>query len=133
MKLTPLLTLNAILFLALGIAFAMYAPLMLAFFQVPELPIDTATYWHVAAFARLFGALLFSLGLLLWALRATIAEAPTETRRRTLLALILGNLMSGLVAITQQSSIWLTPAGWVGTGLFFAWALLYILVLLRPA
>ena len=56
MKLTHLITLNAILFIAFGIAFALYGPLMMAFFGVPEIEENsTLLYWNVASFARLFG------------------------------------------------------------------------------
>ena len=121
MKLTHLLTLNAILFIALGIAFALYGPLMMAFFGVPEIPENSfQLYWNVASFARLFGAALFGFGFLLWAVRG-VAESqatPPETRRGIVFALLLANLMGAVVAITQQSSVWLSPAGWVATAIF---------------
>jgi hypothetical protein len=121
MKLTHLLTINAILFIAFGIAFALYGPLMIAFFGVPEIPeSNVQLYWNVASFARLFGAALFGFGFLIWAVRGLAASqsAPAEARRGIVFALLLGNLMGAIVAITQQSSIWIRPAGWVATAIF---------------
>ena len=46
MKLTQLITINAILAIAFGIAFGVYGPIMMAFFNVPETPGGTADlYW----------------------------------------------------------------------------------------
>jgi hypothetical protein len=121
MRLTHLLTLNAILFIAFGIAFALYGPLMLAFFGVPEIPENNVQlYWHVASFARLSGAALFGFGFLIWAVRS-LADGhvtPQEARRGVVFALLLGNLMGAIVAITQQSSVWLQPVGWAATAIF---------------
>jgi hypothetical protein len=121
MKLAHLITLNAVLFIAFGIAFALYGPLMMAFFGVPEIEENsTMLYWNVASFARLFGAALFGFGFLLWAVRG-VAESlstPPESRRGIIFALLLGNLMGAIVAVTQQSSVWLSPAGWVATAIF---------------
>lgn len=118
MKLTAFLSFHAIVLLAAGIAFALYGPLMLAFFAVPDTVTDADTYWHVAAFARMFGAGLFGLGILIWSLRKVVGALPPAAHRGVLAALLLANLMSAFVAITQQSAIWLSPAGWIATGLF---------------
>jgi hypothetical protein len=121
MKLIHLLTLNAILFIAFGIAFALYGPLMMAFFGVPEIEENSVMlYWNVASFARLFGAALFGFGFLIWAVRSLAASqaVSAEARRGVVFALLLGNLMGAIVAITQQSSVWLSPAGWVATAIF---------------
>ena len=118
MKLPTFLSVHAIVLLAAGIAFALYGPLMLAFFAVPDTVKDSETYWHIAAFARMFGAGLFGLGILIWSLRKVVDALPPAARRGVLAALLLANLMSAFVAITQQSAIWLTPAGWIATGLF---------------
>ncbi|OGO39393.1 MAG: hypothetical protein A2W35_13215 [Chloroflexi bacterium RBG_16_57_11] len=125
MKLSPLITFNGILFIALGIAFALYGPLMMAFFDVPELSIDSTTYWHLAAFARMFGAALFGYGFLLFALREAVNELSAAHQRRVVMALLLSNLLAAVVSITQQSSIWYNPAGWVTTGVFAALTLAY--------
>ena len=123
MKLSQLLTINAILWVAFGIAFALYGPMMLNFFAVPELKITPEIYWQIAAFARMFGAALFGLGLLIWAISRGIDELPAERRRSILFALLLSNLMAAFVAVTQQVSIWGTPAGWAMAAIFAAFML----------
>jgi hypothetical protein len=125
MKLSSLTTFNGILYIAFGIAFALYGPLMMAFFDVPELKIDNITYWHLAAFGRMFGAALFGYGFLLLALRGVADELPAAKRRSILMALLLGNLLAAVVSITQQSSIWYNAAGWATTGVFAAFTLAY--------
>ena len=112
------LALHAIVLLAAGIAFALYGPLMLAFFAIPDAVDNAQTYWQVAAFARMFGAALFGLGILLWSLRNAVETLSPPARRGVLAALALANLMGAFVAITQQSAVWLSPAGWVITGIF---------------
>src|SRR4030042_400010 len=97
MKLVTLITANAILFVALGIAFALYGPLMLAFYGVPELSINTADYWHMASFARMFGAALFSLGLLMWAVSRTVGTLTPAHRRGVIFALLLSDLLVAIV------------------------------------
>ena len=121
MKLHPLLTFNALLFLIAGIAFTLYGPLMLAFFGVPEIPSeDILLYWNVAAFARLFGAALFGFGLLLWALRqaAVYSSLSSEARHGMVFALLLANIIAAITTITQQVSNWNGIAGWVAFSLF---------------
>ena len=118
MKLFIFLTAHSIVLLAAGIGFALSGPLMLAFFTVPDTVNNTETYWHIAAFARMFGAGLFGLGILLWSLRKVVDTLPLTARRGVLAALLLADLMYTFVAITQQSAIWLTAAGWIVTGLF---------------
>jgi hypothetical protein len=121
-----IIRLNAILMLAFGIAFALYGPLMMAFFTIPELKINSDIYWQIAAFARMFGAALFGYGLLLWALRDAIGHLPILNQRSIIASLILANLMGAFVAITQTSSIWGTAAGWITTGMFVIFLLAYI-------
>jgi len=125
MKLSPLLAFNAILFIAFGIAFAVYGPSMMGFFKVPELNIDGIVYWHVTAFARMFGAALFGYGFLLWAVSRAVNELSAANLRSVLMALLLGNLLAAVVSITQQSSIWYNSAGWVTSGIFAALTLAY--------
>lgn len=115
------ITLNAILVMALGIAFALYGPLMLAFFGIADIPSqEVILYWNIASFARLFGAGLFSLGLLLFAIRTPIAQGEFSgpSRRGVIFSLLLGNLLAAIVALTQQASVWNNWAGWVLSILF---------------
>ena len=116
MKLTTIMTVNAFIWIALGIIFMIYAPVMLAFFNLPNIPAgNTLMYWNVAAFARLYGAALFTLGFLLWAVRGLVEAGgvPPESHRGIAFALLLGNGLALIVALTQQSSVWLVPAGWI--------------------
>ncbi len=111
-----MLTLNAILYIALGIAFGLYGPLMIAMFGILNIEGEPLMYWYAASFARLFGAALFGFGLLLWALRGLSIDPGKQ--RGILLALVLANILGFIVAITQQVSIWGTPAGWITSGVF---------------
>ncbi len=126
MKLSLLITINAAIFIAFGIAFSLYSPLMMNFFAVPELTsIDSAGYWLLASFARMFGAALFGFGLLLFALRGVVDQASQEARRGMVFALMLAYLVGAIVSATQQVSIWQGPAGWIATGIFVAFLLVY--------
>ena len=61
MKISPILTINAAIFVALGIGFTLYGPNILAYFGVSDLAGDNfLLYWNVVAFARMFGAMLLS-------------------------------------------------------------------------
>jgi hypothetical protein len=126
-KLNPVITLNAVLALAFGILFTLYAPVMMAFFGVAEIPEDNVLlYWHVASFARLFGAALFGFGLLLWSLRSLLLRNKTFAGLRgVLFSLLFTNGVAAIVALTQQFSIWLRPAGWALVGLFGLFSLVY--------
>jgi hypothetical protein len=115
-KQSTLLLGNAILFIAAGIAFALYGPLMINFFGILELEEATSiTYWYVASFARLYGAVLFGFGFLIWAVRGLLdnLQPSGEVRQRTLFAMLLAHLMSLFVAFFQQVTIWISPAGWI--------------------
>ena len=128
MKLNHVLTVNALLALGFGIAFALYGPVMLAFFSVPDIPSDDVLlYWNVAAFARMFGAALFSFGLLLWAIRGVVGDERTSpgVQRGIVFALLLANIMSAFIAISQQFSIWESLAGWVASAIFLLLLLAY--------
>jgi len=127
-------TINAILAMALGIAFALYGPLMLAFFGIADIPSqEVLLYWNIASFARLFGAGLFSVGLLLFALRTPLAkrELSSQSRRGVIFSLVLGNLLTTIVLLTQQASIWSTATGWILSAVFSLLTLGYAFVLVR--
>jgi hypothetical protein len=128
MKLQPLLTLNALLAIGFGLAFALYSPLMLAFFGIPEIPSqEPVLYWNIAAFARLFGAALLAFGLLLWALRKIeiVPAAGPELPRGVLFSLLIANIVGVFVAVTQQWQAWGGIGGWVAAGIFLLLALAY--------
>ncbi len=133
MKIQQLFSVHVVLLLGFGIAFALYGPLMLAFFAVPEiLQIDALTYWHMAAFARMFGAALFGFGLILWAIRPQLKQMEASTLRGVVFALLLANIMALFVTLTQQSSVWQTTAGWIASGIFAVLVLGYAYFLARP-
>jgi len=54
---------------------------MMAFFTIPELNIDTDIYWQIAAFARSFGAVLFAMGFLIWAVARAFSSLSIEYHR----------------------------------------------------
>jgi hypothetical protein len=128
MKLSLWVTVNAVVFIAAGIAFAVYGPLMMAIFNLPDiLGIHPMDYWNVAAFARMYGAMLFGLGLLLWALRGAVEnnEIPSNTRRGIVFALVIGNVIATIVSLTQQWFPWQGIAGWIMTSVFAIFLLGY--------
>jgi hypothetical protein len=134
MKLTQLITLNAILAIAFGIAFGLYGPIMMAFFNVPETPGGTADlYWLVVSFARMYGAALFGFGFLLWAVRGIVAQ-PTmgaDLRRGIIFSLLLANGMGCFVALVQQSAFWMSAAGWTTVGIYLLLLAGYIYFLVK--
>lgn len=120
MKQSSLLLVNATLFIAAGIAFALYGPLMINFFGILELDDATSiTYWYVASFARLYGAALFGFGFLIWAARGLLdnPQISVEARKRTLLALLMAHAISLFVVFIQQVTIWINPAGWIAVAI----------------
>jgi hypothetical protein len=134
MKLTQWITFNAILAIAFGIAFGIYAPLMMAFFNVPETPGGTVElYWLVVSFARMYGAALFGFGLLLFAVSGVVtqAAASADSRRGILFGLLLANAMGAFVALIQQSAFWYSAAGWVTVGVYLLLLAGYIYFLVK--
>ena len=121
MNRSTLLNINAIVNMAAGIAFTLYGPLMMRLFGIPDIPSeDVLLYWNVAAFGRLFGATMFSFGLLIFSIKriAETAKFSESAWRNIFLALILSNIILSVTAITQQVSAWQSPAGWVLTTYF---------------
>lgn len=134
MKLTQLITINAILAIAFGIAFGIYGPIMMAFFNVPEAPGGTVgLYWLVVSFARMFGAALFGFGFLLWAIRGVVAQASTslESKRGIIFSLLLANAMGAFVALVQQMAFWSSGAGWVTVGIYVLLLIGYVYFLVK--
>lgn len=132
MKLQYLININAILSLLFGIAFTLYGPLMMAYFGIPEIPEGSVLlYWHVVAFARMFGAALLAVGLILWSLRRIAKSSATspETRRGIIFSMIFANGAGVFVALTQQAQIWSNPAGWATVAVFALLFLGYVYLL----
>lgn len=132
MKLQNVLNVNAILALAIGIAFIVYSPNVIAYFGLPDLPEgDILLFWNAVSFARMFGAALFAYGLLLWALRTSVLRGTikAENHRSLLFALVLSNLLAALVALTQQTGVWVTGVGWALFAFFTIFFLSYAVLM----
>jgi len=126
MKLQNLLNINAILSLFFGLAFTLYGPLMMAYFGIPEIPEgNVLLYWHVVAFARMFGVALLAVGLILLSLRriARTSAFDPETRRGIIYSMMFANGAGIFVTLTQQAQIWSSLAGWITVAIF---ALLFL-------
>lgn len=134
MKLTQLLLINALVFIGLGIAFALYGPVMMALLGVLELSEGGAgLYWYAASFARLFGAALFGFGFLIWAVRSLVSKDQTVwLARRIVTALLLANIFFLFVTATQQFSIWSSPGGWGLLAVFLLFGIGYGYTLTQP-
>jgi hypothetical protein len=133
-KPSSVISVNAVLFIALGIGLTLYAPNVLSYFGVADLPGDNALlYWTVAAFARMFGAILLTLGLVLWGVRSLFQTNfdPAQSRRDVLFSLALGFIIICITALTQQASVWGSIAGWLITGMFAIFTMIYIFLLAR--
>jgi hypothetical protein len=126
-KLSQLLSINAILFIALGIAFALYGPLMIAMFGILQSEGSPMMYWYAASFARLLGAALFGFGFVLWALRSQTGPSGQGVK----VALVLAYALGFAVAITQQVSIWGTLAGWIASAVFLVLLVAYAYLLIK--
>jgi hypothetical protein len=134
MNLSKVLSVNAFLFIAVGIAFTLFAPNALAYFGTGLLPGDNVLYyWNVVAFGRMFGAILLTLGLVLWGLRGFFAETINagQARREVLFSLVFGFIIITIAAITQQASVWGSLTGWLVSGLFAVFGLVYIYFLAK--
>jgi len=131
MKLANLVMINAVVCIASGIAFSLYAPLMMAFFTVPDALDSPLSYWQVAAFARMFGIAQVGLGLLLLAVRGSLDSIYPATRRGIISAMMLANLLGAIVAITQLFAVWQTPAGWITVTLFTVFFIAYAFFLAK--
>ena len=78
---------------------------------------DAVVAWSGVAFARAFGAVLFGLGAVLWAVSARSPRA-----RSIHMACLAAFLFAALIVWSQQASIWTGSAGWALLALFAALA-----------
>ena len=119
MKLTPILSLNAIIWIAIGIAYALFGYLMLNLFGIPDIPENSQAglllYNNILAFARMYGATLITLGFLLYSIRSLPAstQIAPETRRGIVFSLALGNAIAAFIAVIEQFRTWQSLGGWV--------------------
>jgi hypothetical protein len=131
-KLRKFVTFNAILFIGLGIAFALYGPLMIDMYGFLKTDSSGVSYWYMTSFARILGVALFGYGFTLWAINNVPDNeaTPPETRRRIVFAQLLANLVGFFVAITQQIQIWWNLTGWITVGIFLVLAIGYLYYLI---
>ncbi len=122
-----LMGLIALVLLICGIAFAGWGPVMITWFGVGHIPKPLEgdpfwPFWVGSAFARLFGASLVVLGLVVWSTR----DIPDLTTQKIIgRALLLGSCFALLISLIQQIAIWNTPAGWGIVGIFITLAVLF--------
>lgn len=134
MKISQVLIVNAILFIAIGIGFTLYAPNALAFYGVSDLAGDNQLlYWNIIAFARMFGAALLAFGLVLFGIHNffTNTADPDRIRRELLFSLLFSFIILSIVAITQQFSVWASVAGWITIVVFVIFLGIYIYFIAR--
>lgn len=130
MKLSTIVTVNALVWVVMGIALGLYAPLALNIFGVPEIPAqDPLMYWNVAAFSRLYGSALFGMGLVLWALRSFIDTLTAQNRRGVVFSLVFANILGAFVAATQSASFWRTSSGWILMAIYLVFTFGYAIFL----
>ncbi len=133
MTLKTWMYLNAVLLIAAGIAFGLYAPLTINLYARFSPQDNSLLYWLAVTFVRMYGAALFGFGFLIWAVSRVIEAIPPDapTRRTILLAMILANGMSVAVAGTQQITLWGSPAGWITIGIYAMLLIGYLVALTR--
>jgi len=121
-----LILINALIFIALGIAFCIYAPLIMALFQIAEIEeMDVLAYWNIAAFIRLSGGGIFLCGLLLWAIRSALPELSVQSIKGINFSLFIGFLVFFIVGLSQQVLVWQKIAGWILIALLFVFLSFY--------
>jgi hypothetical protein len=117
---------------ALGLFLAGWAPVVFASLSGHALPAPVASsetamsVWSGVAFARVFGALVFAVGAVLWASTAPVAKA-----RSIHVALLAGFAFATLMVWSQQVAIWANAVGWSLVGLFGVLTLLTAVTLVR--
>lgn len=141
MKLSKLVMVNSIVFVALGLAFTLYAPNALAYLNIDTLldvlPADqessTMIYWSLVSLARLFGMAMFGLGILLWSVKAITADLTiaSELRRGIAFSMLIACLVGAFTCFTQAAAIWGTLAGWVLGGMFVLFFIGYFFAILN--
>ena len=137
MKLSKLVAVNALVFVGVGLAFTLYAPNALAYFNITSLldtlPSDqessTLIYWSLVSFARMFGMAMFGLGILLWAVKGITADLTiaSELRRGIAFSMLIACLVGAFTCFTQTAAIWGAPVGWLLGGMFVIFGIGYFI------
>lgn len=126
--------LNAMLLIAVGIAFSLYAPLTINLYAHFTAQDNALLYWLAVTFARMYGAALLGFGFLIWAISRLVEPSLPETTRRTiLLSMIIANGMGLVVAGSQQITLWGSPAGWITIAVYAILLLGYLAFLISKA
>jgi hypothetical protein len=109
-----------------GVAIALYAPPIIEAYSgigVGGLPTQVVhdpmamTAWTAVGLVRVLGALLFSLGLVLWQLRDALRP---EAQARVLRVLLIGFSLALALGAAQQYSSWSSALGWISLGAMLA-------------
>lgn len=128
MSVERLTRLASLVLIVLGIVLAGWGPMVAPAFGVPAGPAPelagsgSTGWWGLAAFVRLFGAVLLVLGAVLWAVRPSVGEVG---RKRFAATMAVALLLTGLVALLQQIAVWETTAGLALAALFVVLGLAY--------
>ena len=118
----------------IGVGLALWAPPAFEMLTGHRLPFPAANdgaamvVWSGVAFLRVFGAVLFGIGAVLWS-----SNARAATSRGIRLALFLSSVFASLLVWSQQVAIWANSVGWALVGLFGVLAITTGLLLLQQS
>ena len=107
--------------MSVGLGLAGWAPAAFEVLSGQVLPAPVATdqaamaVWSGVAFVRVFGAILFGMGAVLWTSNARVPR-PRATQG----VLFVSSAFAGLVVTAQQVAIWANAVGWTLVGFFAA-------------
>jgi hypothetical protein len=108
-----------LLVVAVGLFLAGWGPVAFELLSGGTLPAPAVNdrtamaIWSGVAFARVFGALLVSVGLIVWAANA---RTPRDGVFKAIVC--AGALFAALITSSQQIAIWTNSVGWVLVALF---------------
>ena len=109
MKLKTLLVVNAVIAVFFGIAYELAPASIVSFFG------DITPNPGEVLLARLFGALLIGIGLLLWFLRNV---RDSETQRALILSMLVCHGIGVVVTIHATVTAVMPPIGWASVAVF---------------
>jgi hypothetical protein len=107
--------------MSVGLGLAGWAPPAFEMLSGQVLPAPVAAneaamaVWSGIAFVRVFGAVLFGMGAVLWTSNARVPR-PRATQG----VLFVSSAFAGLVVAAQQVAIWANAVGWTLVGFFAA-------------
>ena len=115
MKLSNLLTINAIVALVYGISFVLVPTTVLSLYGMTQ---GTSE----ALAGQFFGVALISIGLLTWFARNV---ADSEAQRAIILALLISDVIGVIVAVLGTVNGVMSAVGWSAVGIYLLLALGY--------